>query len=167
MASIVKARLLVAGGDEDGARLAIEAAAKANPDDPKLMLALGRMAVEAKDWQKAAEIFEKGRKSSPLDGDWLPVLIEIYTKTENEDKLTDALREQVGNDPDDLPNRIKLAKLLSKVKKFVEAEHVARDATRIDVTNVDAQKALLEALEGQKKEAEVESLRKRFGNGAE
>jgi tetratricopeptide (TPR) repeat protein len=162
LASIVKARLLSSAGDEDAARHVVEAAMKTNPDDPRLLLAVGRMAMEAKDWQKAAEVFEKGRKSSPVDGDWLPVLIEIYTKTENTDKLVDVLKEQVGNDPDDLKSRIRLATLLSASKKFIEAEPVARDAMQIDATDPEAQKALLEALEGQKKEAEVALLKQRF-----
>jgi uncharacterized protein HemY len=164
-ASIVKARLLSLGGDDDGAREVIEAAAKANPDDPKLMLALGRLAIENKDWNKAAELFEKGRKASPIDGDWLPRLIEIYTKIEDAEKLTDVLKEQVGNDPDDLKSRIKLAQILNTSKKFADAESIARDAIRIDVTNEEAQKLLVESLEGQKKDGEVEMLKKRFGGG--
>ena len=141
LASIVKARLLSTTGDDQAARQAIEAAAKINPNDPKLLLALGRMALQAKDWTKAAEAFEKGRRVAPLDADWIPTLIEIYTTTEDADKLTDVLKEQVANDPDDLQSRIKLAQLLLAAKKFAEAEPVARDAIRIDVTNVDAQKA--------------------------
>jgi tetratricopeptide (TPR) repeat protein len=167
MASVVKARLLVASGDEDGARQVIEAAAKANPDDPKLMLALGRMALEAKDWSKAAEIFEKGRKVAPVDADWLPLLIEIYTTVENAERLMDVLKEQVANDPDDIKSRIKLAGLLSGAKKYAEAEPIARDAIRIDVTNAEAQKTLLEALEGLGKQAEVDALKKRFGSASE
>ncbi|HKA05860.1 MAG TPA: tetratricopeptide repeat protein, partial [Gemmataceae bacterium] len=163
LASIVKARLLTMAGDDEGARSAIEAAVNANPDDPKLMLALGRIAMEAKDWTKAAEVFERGRKLAPVDGDWLPLLVEIYTKIEDGDKLTDVLREQVGNDPDDLKSRIKLAQLLNSAKKYVEAEEIARDAVRIDVTDGEAQKALLEALEGQKKSDDADKLRKRFG----
>ena len=71
--------------------------------------------------------------------------------------------EQVGNDPDDLKSRVKLAKLLVDSKKLVEAEDIARDATRIDVTDAEAQKVLLEALDGQQKTKEAEELRKRFG----
>jgi tetratricopeptide (TPR) repeat protein len=162
LASIVKARLLAAAGDEDGSKQLIDAAVKANPDDPKLMIALGRMSMEAKDWGKAAELFERGRKVAPLDGDWLPMLIEIYTSLEEAEKLTDVLKEQVGNDPDDLKSRIKLAKLLSGAKKFVDAEVVARDAVRIDVTDPEAQKVLLEALDGLKKMDEATALRKKF-----
>jgi tetratricopeptide (TPR) repeat protein len=162
LASIVKARLLTQAGDEEGSRSAIEAAVKANPDEPRLLAALGRMAMEAKDYTKAAEILERGRKIAPVDGDWLTLLIEIYTKVEDADKLLDVLKEQVGNDPDDLKSRIKLAGLLTAAKRFVEAEEAARDATRIDVTDKEAQKALLDALEGQNKGKEVEELKKRF-----
>jgi tetratricopeptide (TPR) repeat protein len=163
LASIVKARLLTQAGDEAGSKAAIEAASKANPDDPRLLAALGRMAMESKDWTQAAEILERGRKLAPVDGDWLPLLIEIYTKTEDAEKLIDVLQEQVGNDPDDLKSRVKLAKLLCASKKFAEAEEVARDATRIDVTDKGAQDVLIEALEGAKKTKEVEELKKRFG----
>jgi tetratricopeptide (TPR) repeat protein len=162
LASIVKARLLSLAGDEDGSRALIEEASKSNPDDPKLVLALGKAALEAKDWSKAADLFERGRKTAPLDGDWLPLLIEIYTKTEDVEKLSDVLKEQVGNDPDDLKSRVTLAKLLVAAKKFTEAEEVARDATRIDVTDAEAQKVLLEALEGRGKGDEAEALKKRF-----
>ena len=163
LASIVKARLLTQAGDEEGSKAAIEAASKANPDDPRLLAALGRMAIESKDWNQAAEILERGRKLAPVDGDWLPLLIEVYTKVEDAEKLIDVLKEQVGNDPDDLKSRVRLAKLLSKAKKYVDAEDVARDATRIDVTDGEAQAVLLEALEGQKKADEAAALRKRFG----
>jgi tetratricopeptide (TPR) repeat protein len=167
LASIVKVRLLTSAGDEEGAQAVLEQAAKANPDDPRMTLALGRLAMEAKDWTKAAEQFEKGRKTAPLEGDWLPLLIEIYTKVEDADKLTDVLREQIGNDPDDLKSRIQLAKLLNGVKKYAEAEAVARDAVRIDVTDADVQKVLLEALDAQNKADEAKALRKRFGMTAD
>ncbi len=167
LASIVKARLLSAAGDDDGAQQVVEQATKANPDDPKMLVALGRMALQAKNWTKAAELFEKGRKIAPVDADWLPTLIEIYTTTENTDKLADVLKEQIGNDPDDLASRIKLANLLCDAKKYAEAEPIARDAIRIDVTNADAQKALVQALQGQKKDAEAEALKKRFETAKE
>ncbi len=164
LASIVKARLLTAAGDEDGSREAIEAASKANPDDPRLLAGLARMAMEAKVWTKAAELLERGRKIAPVDGDWLPNLIEIYTMVEDAEKLLDVLKEQVGNDPDDLKSRIKLAGLLNTSKKYVQAENVALDALRIDVTDTDAQKTLIDALEGQNKTKQVEEYKKRFGS---
>ncbi|MEI5579300.1 hypothetical protein, partial [Streptomyces brasiliscabiei] len=71
------------------------------------------------------------------------------------------------NDPDDLKSRVKLAKLLTAAKKYDDAEAVARDAIRIDVTDAAAQKILLEALKGAKKTDEADALRKRFGAAGE
>lgn len=161
-AAIVKSLLLKAGGDTDAAIDVLDAAVKKNPDDARLLAALGRLAMDGKDWMKAAEVLERGRKLAPVDGDWLTHLIDVYTQTENAEKLTEVLKEQVGNDPDDLKNRIKLAKLLCGSKKFAEAETVAWDATRIDVTESEAQAVLLEALDGQKKTKEAEEVRKKF-----
>ena len=42
-------------------------------------------------------------------------------------------------------------------------ERFARDALQIDVMSEEARKALIEALKGQNKTAEVEKLLKRFG----
>ncbi len=78
--------------------------------------------------------------------------------------MLDVLKEQVGNDPDDLKSRIKLAGLLNTSKKYVQAENVALDALRIDVTDTDAQKTLIDALEGQNKTKQVEEYKKRFGS---
>lgn len=163
LATIVKARLLTAAGEDDAALALIDEAAKVNPDDPRLILTQGRIAMEKKEWAKAATAFERGRKSSPVDGDWLPLLIEIYTKMENTEKLLDVLQEQVGNDPDDLKSRIQLAQLLNQANKFGPAADVAYDAIRIDVTSKPAQEVLLEALTGLKKMDDVAKLKKRFG----
>ncbi|WP_020469275.1 tetratricopeptide repeat protein [Zavarzinella formosa] len=161
-ASIVKARLLVAAGDEEGAQKILDEAIKKHPEDGRLIQALSRAAIESKDWTKAAELLEKGRKTSPLDGDWLPLLIDVYTKTENAEKLADVLKEHIGNDPDDLASRLKLTKILLADKKLTEAEAVAWDACRIDIKSKEAQENLLTTLEGLKKTTVAESLRKRF-----
>ncbi len=161
-ASLVKARLLGQAGDDEAAQKVLDAAITKHPDDSRLLIGLSRMAMEAKDWTKAGELLEKGRKAAPLDGDWLPLLIEVYTKTESAEKLADVLKEHIGNDPDDLDSRLKLAKILLADKKFKDAEEVALDACRIDIKNKDAQANLLAAMEGQKKTDAAETLRKRF-----
>ena len=71
------------------------------------------------------------------------------------------LQEMARRDPDDLPARVKLARLLLKSKP-AEAERFARDALFIDVMNDDARDLLLEALKAQKKDAEAERIAKRF-----
>lgn len=161
-AAIVKAQLLKQAGDDEAAAGVLDATIQKNPDDARLLVALGRTAMNAKDWNRAAEVLERGRKVAPVDGDWLPLLIEVYTTVEDAEKLADVLREQVGNDPDDLKSRIALGKLLINSKKYAEAVEVGYDALRIDVTDAAAQKVVLDALEGQQKVKEADTLRKRF-----
>ena len=162
-ASLVKARLLNASGDVEGARSVLEAALKAHPDEPRLIVGLGRMCVEAKEFAQAATLFERGRKVAPFDGDWPEALREIYEKVGQKEKLASVLRELAANDADDLKTRLKLAQLLLDDNKPADAEEVAREALRIDVLNETAQKLLLKALEAQNKADDAAKLTKRFG----
>lgn len=161
-ASVVKARLLTAAGDEEGAQEVIKTALEKHPNDPMLILGMSKAAIEAKDWAKAAELLERGRKTSPLDGDWLPMLIEVYTKNENAEKLAEVLKEHVGNDPDDLDARLKLTKIYMSTDRWKDAEVIALDAFRIDVKNEEAQKNLVMTLEKNKKNDLADQLKKRF-----
>ena len=161
LASVVKARLLTRDKDEAGALKVLEEAAKENPDDSRVLLALGKAYIEGKDLAKAAEAFERGRKAAPLDGDWLTELARLYATLKKDAELIAVLQEMARRDPDDLPARVKLARLLLKSKP-AEAERFARDALFIDVMNEDARELLLEALKAQKKDAEAERIAKRF-----
>ncbi|OWK40621.1 tetratricopeptide repeat protein [Fimbriiglobus ruber] len=163
LASIVKSRLLSRAGDDDAAKVVLEDALKLNPDEPRILLALGHLYTDAKDYPKAAEVLEHGRKVSPLDGDWLEQLTRLYKTSGENDKLLDVLKEVVSHDPDELDGRIKLARVSLDVGKPDVAEKYAREAIQIDVNNEDARKVLIEALKGQSKAAEVEKLLKRFG----
>src|SRR5207248_687193 len=69
-AAMVKARLLQRDKDAAGARAVLEAAEKGQPNDPRLLLALGRLYLDAKEPEKAAVLYERGRKVAPLDADW-------------------------------------------------------------------------------------------------
>ncbi|HEY2911688.1 MAG TPA: tetratricopeptide repeat protein, partial [Gemmataceae bacterium] len=163
LASIALARLLIRDKDAAGALKLLEESAKENPDDPRLLLALGKLYIDKKELAKAAEMYERGRKTAPLDGDWLVDLVRIYTSLKRDAELVAVLREVVGRDPDDLPARVKLARLLLK-EKPTEAEHFARDALYIDVMSEPARGLLLDALRAQKKDAEADRIAKRFGS---
>lgn len=167
VAAVVKARLLSLAGDDDAARGILEEAIKATPDNPRLLLAVGRYYVEAKEYDKAAEAFEKGRKAAPLDGDWLEQLARIYGETKETEKQVSVLKELVARDPDELDGRLKLAKACLDEDKLADAEFFARDAVMIDVTNDQAQKLLLDVLKAAGKKVEAEKLEKRFGEGKE
>ena len=161
LASIALARLLIRDKDDADALKVLEESAKENPDDPRLLRALGKLYIDRKEVARAAELYERGRKAAPLDGDWLTDLVRIYTSLKKDAELVAALREMVGRDPDDLPARVKLARLLLK-EKPAEAEHFARDALYIDVMSEPARGLLLDALRAQKKDAEADRIAKRY-----
>jgi tetratricopeptide (TPR) repeat protein len=163
VASIVKARLILRSGDEDGSRKVLADALQANPDDPRLLLAIGRMMIDAKDYDAAAKVFEHGRKVAPLDGDWLEQLSRLYKMSGDKEKRISVLKELTAHDPDELEGRVALAREALDAGKPADAERFAKDALQIDVMNEEARKVLIEALKGQSKTAEVEKLLKRFG----
>jgi len=162
LASTVRAKLLDRAGDSDGAKAALEEALEANPNDVKLIAAVGRLLVTKKEFAEAAKLFEKAKKLAPLEADWNEQLVRIYKMTDQPEKLLPLLKEVVGHDPDDLDARLKLAKAAQEAGRFAEAEAYARDALYIDVTNTEAKDSLLEALKGQNKTAESEKIRKRY-----
>ncbi|MEZ6140382.1 MAG: tetratricopeptide repeat protein [Zavarzinella sp.] len=162
LASVVLARLQRQDGDNDAALKTIEAAQKAHPNDGKLLLYLGRLYLEAEAFDKAAAMFERGLETAPVDAEWLPLLIEVYQKTKQQEKLADALARHIQQDADDLDSRLILTQLYLNQAKFPEAEEVAWDAIRIDVTNIKAQAGLLAALSTQKKDAELAKMKERF-----
>jgi predicted Zn-dependent protease len=163
-ASVVKARLLARDKDEAAARAVLEEAAKENPEDTRVLLALGRAYIEAKELEKAAAAFEKGRTAAPLEADWLTELTRIYNTLGKTDELRSVLAELAARDPDEVPARVKLAKLLLDAGKPAGAEKAAREALHVDVTHPAARDALLAALKAQKKDAEAEKIEKRFAD---
>ncbi len=162
VAAVVRARLLIRGGDEEAATALLEKAQKAKPDDVRLIVTVGRLHVERKEWEKAAALFEKGRKIAPYDADWLEQLAKIYKETKDTAKLNSVLGELVAQDPDELDGRVRLAKSSLEAGEFAKAEAFARDALMIDVANADAKDALIEALKKQKKDDEAAKIEKRY-----
>ena len=162
LASIVRSKLLDRAGDADAAQDTLDDALKANPNETKLLAAIGRLHLGKKELAEAAAMFEKAKKLSPLEADWNEQLVRIYKMTNDTEKLLPLLAEVVAHDPDDLEARLKLAKASLEAGRFAEAEVYARDALCIDVTNAEARTSLLEALKGQNKTAESEKFRKRF-----
>jgi tetratricopeptide (TPR) repeat protein len=162
IAAVVKAKLLLRAGDDDGAKGVLEEAQKAKPDDVRLLVTVGRLHLERKEWEKAAELFERGRKVAPSDADWLEQLAKIYKETKDTVKLNAVLGELVSQDPDELDGRVRLAKSSLEAGDFAKAEAFARDALMIDVGNLDAKDALIEALKKQNKDAEAAKVEKRY-----
>ena len=162
LASVVKARLLRKEKKDAEARTVLEQAEIENPDDPRVLLALGRAFLDAKEIDEAAKRFERGRKLAPLDGDWLTDLARIYNTNGKDAELVSVLSEMAARDPDDIAVRLKLSKLAATAGKHAEAERFARAVLFIDVMNENARGQLIAALKAQKKDAEAERIGKRF-----
>ena len=155
LASYIKARLLLAGGDEDGARKILEEAVGADPPEPKVLQTLGKLYYDAKEFGKAAEVFELAHKTEPYDSKWLGELARVYAQSGDKDKLIAVLKDLAPADADDLASRKRLARLLAETGQFPDAERYARQALEIDVLDAEAQRVLGDALLGQKKFAEA------------
>jgi len=160
LATAVKARLLLAGGDDEEARKVLEAAVDAKNPDPRVLFPLGKMYYDAKELTKAADIFELGRKAEPYDSKWLVELARVHTQSGDRTKLIAVLKDLVPTDADELDQRKRLARLLLEANQPAEAERYARQALDIDVLDPEAQEIALKALGAQKKDAEAEQLRK-------
>jgi Flp pilus assembly protein TadD len=160
LASIIAARLMRRAKDDAGARAALEGAATANPDDGRVLLELGKLYADLKDTDKAAATFEKGRKAAPGETDWLALLASAYAT--KPDQLAGVLAEQSLVNPDDFALQIRLAKLYTNTNKHADAERAARAALYIDLMSAEAKELLLTALAAQKKDKEVEAIRKRY-----
>jgi tetratricopeptide (TPR) repeat protein len=157
-AEYVMSQLAKIAGDEQQERSRLEAIAD-KASEPRVLRALGKMYYEEKEFDKAAEIFELGRKAEPYESEWLARLVQAYAQGKNKAKLIAALKDLVPTDADDFDSRLRLAKLLSEEGKAAEAETYARQALEIDVRNEEAREVLLKSLEAQKKDAEAQKLR--------
>jgi tetratricopeptide (TPR) repeat protein len=124
-----------------------------------VLRALGKIYYEEKEFDKAAEMFEMGRKAEPYESEWMARLVQAYAQANKKDKLIAALEDLVPTDADDFDNRLRLAKLLAEERKWPEAERYARQALEIDVRSEEAREVLLKALEAQKKGDEAQKLR--------
>ncbi|WP_171474146.1 tetratricopeptide repeat protein [Frigoriglobus tundricola] len=162
LASIVAARLLRRAKDDAGARTVLEEAAEENPDDGRVLIELGKLLYDLKDYDKAATALEWGRKVAPGDADWLDLLAKVYGTSNKPDRLASVLAQQALANPDDLALHLRLAKLYTNAGKHADAERAARAALYIDLLNAEAKDLLLAALAAQKKDQEVEAIRKRY-----
>jgi len=162
LASIISARLLRRAKDDAGAKTVLEEAVTANPNDARVLLELGKLYFDLKDYDKCAAMFDKGRAISPADADWLELLSRVYDVAKKNDQLVSVLSEMALVSPDDITLRLRIAKLHANANRHADAERAAREALYIDVLNADAKDLLFAALAAQKKDKEIEAIRKRY-----
>jgi tetratricopeptide (TPR) repeat protein len=163
LASYVRARLLLKGGEEDEAMRLLENAVDRQHPELKVLGLLGQRYFDAKKYMKAAAIFEMAHKADAHETRWLVQLARAYVQSNNNTKLIEVLKELAPTDADDLATRKKLATLLLEAGKSAEAERYAREALEIDVLDGTALHVLKEALRTQKKDEALRKFEKVFG----
>jgi tetratricopeptide (TPR) repeat protein len=162
-AMYVLARLERLAGNVKRERNLLEEALNKDDPDPLILLALGKIYYDANEFDKAAQMFELGRKVEPFEPNWLKELARVHTQKEDKTKLIGVLKELVPTEPDELEQRMRLARLLLESGDAAEAEKYARQVMEIDVRGKEGQKLLLKTLEAQKKDEEAEKMRRLFG----
>ncbi len=149
-ATYVRSQLLHNAGDDEQALKILEDALDPKDPDTKVLEALGRLYFEAKQFDKAADLFEKAQRAEPYDSKWLVELARVHAQNEDTNKLIETLKELVPYDPDDIGQRKRLARLLLDAGRHAEAEKYARQALEIDVLDVEAEQCLADSLVFQK-----------------
>jgi cellulose synthase operon protein C len=160
----VLARLEHLAGNVNRERTLLEEALNKDDPEPLVLLALGKIYYDANEFDKAAQMFELGRKVEPFKPEWLKQLARVHAQKDDKAKLIAVLKDLVPTDADDLEQRLRLARLLLENGQAVEAEKYARQAMEIDVRGKEGQELLLKALEEQKKDAEADKLRRLFSD---
>jgi tetratricopeptide (TPR) repeat protein len=163
LARYVKARLIADAGDDEKAFALLEAAAKDDPAETRVLKALGDAQFEAKKFAEAAKSYEQARKAEPYEERWLVLLSRVYSQSGETDRLIDMLKLLAPVNADDLGVRQRLAEHLLKKGRHAEAETFARQALEIDVNDRDAQRSLEAALKAQNKDKELLELRQLLG----
>ncbi len=161
-AALVKARLLQREKDQSGARAVLEVAGKANPENLRVLSALGRLHLELKQTEEAIAVFEAIRKLGSAETEVLETLERLYLAANKVEPLAQLWSELASRTPDELAYRLKLAQHHRDAERHNLAEKWAREALFVDVLNVEARAILLAALHAQNKSAEAEAIEKRY-----
>jgi predicted Zn-dependent protease len=162
VASLVMARLLQREKDVVGAQMVLETAVKENPEDQRVLIALGRLYAELNELEKAANSFEALRKLGTPETEVLEILIKIYTVGNKNQLLIDVLKDLAARNPDNLELWLKLAKLHRDAGHLADAEASARESLFVDVMNAEAREILVEVLRSQKKDKQADQLEERY-----
>lgn len=159
----VLARLERLAGNVKRQRTLLEEALNKDDPDPLILLTLGKIYYHAREFDKAAQLFELGRKVEPFQPQWLRQLARVHAQKDDKAKLIAVFKDLVPTDADDLELRLRLARLLLENGDAAEAEKYARQVMEIDVRGKEGQELLLKTLAAQKKDAEADKLRRLFG----
>lgn len=165
LALFVKARLVADAGEDEEALKLLEAAVDPKAPEPKVVRELGRRSFELRKFDRAAEMYELGRRAEPHERQWLVELSRVYAQMKATDRQIDILKALVPMDGDDLATRKRLAQLLAVAERHAEAERSARQVLEIDIGDAEARAILDRALRAQRKDNEADRLQKLLRGG--
>jgi len=151
VAAYVMARLAMVTEDTERARELLEPALDPNDPDLRLIELLADVHTRLKHYDKAAELYELGRKAEPYSSKWPAGLAKIYLTQDDRQKLMPVLENLAKMDGDDVAVRKKLAGLAAEARDFPRSEHWAKMALEIDVQDVELHRLLADACFAQKK----------------
>ena len=153
LATYVRARLhIVVGEDQQAHKLLAAALDPAEPQENLLGLLAG-LELASEHFDEAARLYELGAKSDPSDTKWIKSLARVYLKSDQKDKLADALSRLAAIDPDDATVRKKLAELAHAAKDHAATERWCLEVLQVDVMDLQNHVWLADSLAAQDKPA--------------
>jgi tetratricopeptide (TPR) repeat protein len=159
----VKAQLLLNAGEDEAAQKLLEEAAAVEPPEPKVLKALGKLYYDAARWDKAAALYERGRRLQPFETSWLEDLARVAKQSGDTVKRIAVLSDLAPLDADEYDQRLVLAQLQAAANRWPEVERWSREALEINVNDAKAKELYLKALTEQGKTAVAERVRKALG----
>jgi len=146
LASWVLARLAMNEKDIAKAERILETAVDREEPQPDALLLLAVIKLKQEELAEAEQLFALGHEKDSISDEWLDGLIRTYEAAENDEKLTDALRQMAARDPDRLNVREKLTKIARQRRDPVAVLRWATEVLRISVAHPVAHRAMGEAL---------------------
>ncbi|MFO0959235.1 MAG: tetratricopeptide repeat protein [Isosphaeraceae bacterium] len=150
LAGYVKARLLQAIGDDDGALEVLKPALDPARPNERVIDLLAELLMKADDLQESERLYELARKDDPFQSKWIAGLARVHMRQERPDKLLEDLAMLAANDADDLAVRKALAERHLARDEFEQAEKWATECLYIQVYDAAYHDILADARAGRK-----------------
>ena len=164
LALFVKAQLLLGAGEDEAAQKLLEDAAAADPPEPKVLKALGKLYYDAAQWDKAEAAYERGRKAGAVRDE---LAGGPGPRRQADRRHGEADRGAVGVGPDSTRTSWTSGgswrSCCRRPAVGPEAERWAQEALEIDVNDAKARELYLKALTEQGKTDVAERVRKVLG----
>ncbi len=122
---------LMKRGQLDEAEHSFRLALEADPGSLEAVAGLGRIAVQRGQYSEAVPLLERATKSSGQMASALQALGDAYAATGDVDRAAGAYRQAVALAPEDIESRLSLARSLTEIGEYSEAEDICSRSMRI------------------------------------